>query len=712
MAKAKFILFTLALSSCLSYQALGQVNSVLASGTWIKLAVDNDNIYQLTFADFQSFGLDPASIDPTTIRIFGNGGGMLPQANDVSRPYDLEEVSVTVSGQDDGVFDPEDYVIFYGQGADYLEYDSAANSFNYQKHVFSDLNYYYLNVNQSPGKRVDSLPFISGGTIESSAFSAYVHEIEQFNILHSGRQWFGEKFDLQTTQSFTTGVTNIDPNSSIKVVSSVMSASNQNATFKININGNEIGAQSIDANPQGTYATKGKVATDIFTISKASINDTPIEVSYTFEKESGVGYLDYFIIHTQNILDFSGNPLMFYAGDHTVSANITYSIANCPDNLSLWDISNHNEAHKVDYTQTGTTITFNASSANKKFILFNPNSELASPVEAEEVENQNLHTTLATDLLIITPPIFELNANEIAQMREAEGLSVRISLSSQVYNEFSSGKPDITAIRDYAKYLFENAGLKYLLMFGKGTYDPKNILESGLNHLVIYESRNSLQPLATYGSDDYLGFLEDNEGEWTENSNGDHTMDIGVGRIPATTEAEAMNYVTKLNNYTQKDAVGDWRKQVTFVAENGDQNLHQRDAERLATLIDTTYAHFNTKKVYVDAFPIEVNPGSKRAPQVNEEIYYTINNGSLIINYTGHGNENQWANTRIFDKNVIDSLLNKSYLPLFVTATCEFGRHDDIGARSGGEELIVKNEMGAIELLLLQGQFSPVLTIN
>ena len=281
-------------------------------------------------------------------------------------------------------------------------------------------------------------------------------------------------------------------------------------------------------------------------------------------------------------------------------------------------------------------------------------------------------------------------------MREAEGLSVRISLSSQVYNEFSSGKPDITAIRDYAKYLFENAGLKYLLMFGKGTYDPKNILESGLNHLVIYESRNSLQPLATYGSDDYLGFLEDNEGEWTENSNGDHTMDIGVGRIPATTEAEAMNYVTKLNNYTQKDAVGDWRKQVTFVAENGDQNLHQRDAERLATLIDTTYAHFNTKKVYVDAFPIEVNPGSKRAPQVNEEIYYTINNGSLIINYTGHGNENQWANTRIFDKNVIDSLLNKSYLPLFVTATCEFGRHDDIGARSGGEELIVKNEMGAI----------------
>ena len=108
MAKVKILFLTLALYSCLNNQALGQSNSVLASGTWIKLAIDTDNIYKLTYADFESYGLDPTSIDPASIRIFGNGSGMLPQANSVSRPSDIEEVSVIVSGQDDGVFDQGD----------------------------------------------------------------------------------------------------------------------------------------------------------------------------------------------------------------------------------------------------------------------------------------------------------------------------------------------------------------------------------------------------------------------------------------------------------------------------------------------------------------------------------------------------------------------------------------------------------------------------
>ncbi len=694
MAKTKIFIFMLFLLISLNYDTFSQ-NSVLASGTWIKLPVSTNKIYKISFTDLQSYGLNPAVIDPSTIRIFGNGGGMLPQANNITRPVDLNEIAIAVIDQNDGTFDTDDYILFYGSGPDVLEYDSISKSFIYQNHLFTEQNYYYLNFNQSPGKRVNNPPGQSGGAIITNAYDIYVHENELINILHSGRQWFGELFDLETSQSFNTGLIEIESNTDIKLISAVMSSSLQPANFKVELNGIQIGNQSIVSNPEGTYATKGTMAIDTFTVNKNSIDNSPLELTYTFQKEFGVGYLDYFLLQVRNRLKYTGEPLSFYLGDLADLANITLSIADCPEGLTIWDISNHDSVANIPFTQNGSVITFNTSNASSKFILFDP-LDIPSPESNKQIENQNLHASSSTDLLIVAPDIFQSQALTVANLRTAEGLAVKVVTPEQIYNEFSSGMPDITAIRDYAKYLFDNANLKYLLILGKGTYDPKDILASQLNKVPIYESRNSLQPLATYGSDDYLGFLEDNDGEWAESAAGNHTLDIGVGRIPAINVAEANNFVNKLVKYQNSSAIGSWRKEVLFIAENGDLNIHQRDAERLATLIDTTYALFNTKKIYVDAYPIVVNPGSKRAPQTNDAIFNAINSGTLIVNYTGHGNEAQWANTRIFDRNVIDSLENNKFLPLFVTATCEFGRHDDTGARSGGEELIIKNITGAV----------------
>ena len=699
MAKTKMFVFILLGLGSLDYDTFGQSNSVLASGTWIKFSTSSNSIYKITYTDLQSYGLDPASIDPVTIRIFGNGSGMLPQANSTTRPIDLNEIAIAVIDQNDGAFNSADYILFYGSGPDVVEYDSISKAFRYQNHLFSEENYYFLNFNQSSGKRIDSLASQADGTILTDAYKVYVHENELNNILHSGRQWFGELFDLETSQSFNSGLSEITSNSDIKLISSVMSSSFQDANFKIDLNGVQIGNQSIAGNPTGTYATKGTLAIDTFSLNKNTIDNNPLELTYTFQKEFGVGYLDYFLLQAKTNLKYTGEPLSFYLGDLADLTNITFSISDCPLGLTLWDISSLNSVSNIPYTQNGSIITFNTSNSSSKFILFDPITAQNSPENNQQVENQNLHSSSPTDLLIVAPSIFQIQANTLANLRSAEGLDVQVVTPEQIYNEFSSGMVDITAIRDYAKYLYDNANLKYLLIFGKGTYDPKDILDSQLNKIVIYESRNSLQPLATYGSDDYLGFLEDDEGDWNESSSGDHTLEIGVGRIPATSEIEANNYINKLIKYQNNSAVGSWRKDVVFVAENGDQNIHQRDAERLATLIDTTYALFNTRKIYVDAYPIEVNPGSKRAPLTNDAIFDAINRGTLIINYTGHGNEAQWANTRIFDRQVIDSLENNWFLPLFVTATCEFGRHDDIGERSGGEELIVKNVMGAIAII-------------
>ena len=676
-----------------------QGQSVLSSGSWVKLGVSSSGVYKFTFADLQSFGIDPTSIDPATLRIFGNGGGMLPQANSATRPNDLEEMAIKVVGEEDGSFDTNDYLLFFADGADLIWYDTLANSFEYQHHSFTDTNYYFLNYNQSQGKRILDSAIMSSGSSFVTAYKIYSHETDQTNILHSGRQWFGEKFDIETVQTFNTGVKNIADGSIIKIISSVMSTSLQPANFKLQLNGIEIGNQAIAANPNGTYATKGTVALDTFNILKSNISSDPLELTYTFEKDFGIGYLDYFLIQTTNNLLYEGEPLYFYTGELVSQGNKTFLINNCPEGLTLWDISDHNKTSNIPYTQSGNTISFNANNKNLRFVLFNDSGLQNKPISNQYIANQNLHAITNVDLLIVAPDIFLSQANFIANLRASEGITAIVATPEQIFNEFSSGKPDITAIRDFARLLYNNAGLRYLLMFGKGTFDPKDVLQSDLQKLPIYESRNSLQPLATYGSDDYLGFLEDNEGEWTESSAGDHTLDIGIGRIPAATPEEADNYIYKLSTYKEQQTIGPWRKNVVFVAENGDQNIHQRDAERLATLIDTTYANFNTNKVYIDAYPIEVNPGNKRAPMVNQVIYDKIQSGTLIMNYTGHGNEIQWANTRVFDKNVIDTLTNDYVLPLFVTATCEFGRHDDTSERSGGEELLVKKKTGAIAMI-------------
>jgi len=697
MALSKYLVFTLLGLAGVAFTATGQSNSVLANGSWIKLGVSEDNIYKISYLDLQSYGIDPTILDPRKIRLFGNGGGMLPQANSAARPIDLNELAIFVVGEDDGSFNTEDYILFHGSGPDMVKFDTLSNSFSYQNHLFTNTNYYFLNIEQTNGLRWTDIPSVSGGSISESAYKIYVHEVEETNLLHSGRQWFGEKFDLETVQQFETINDEIDAGSTIKMVSSVMSTSLQNASFKIQMNNQEIGTQAIDGNPDGTYATKGTVALDTFSINETLIGSSPLQVTYTFEKEFGVGYLDFFTLQYKAVLKYKGEPLVFHSGDIPAIGNITFSIADCPPDLILIDISHHNQTFIINYNQSGSNITFNNTSKSKKYILFDPDISLMSrPSPSILVDNQNLHGTSTVDLLIVANDIFESQAETLADLRESEGLTVRIVSPTQIYNEFSSGKPDIVAIRDYAKYLYDYAGLKYLLIFGKGTYDPKDILESQLNQIPIYESRNSLQPLATYGSDDFLGFLEDDEGEWLESRLGDHTMDIGVGRIPAINEEEASNYVNKLIKYNNKEALGNWRQDVVFVAENGDRNLHQRDAERLATLVDTTYSVFNTSKIYVDSYQIEVNPGSTRAPQANKAIYDAIHQGALIINYTGHGNEVQWAKSRIFDKNVIDSLENDYFLPLFVTATCEFGRHDDTGERSGGEDLLVKSEAGGI----------------
>ena len=695
------IVFTSIIFLCLfNIQGMAQTHSVLSSGKWYKLAVTESNIYSISGAYLENNGITISEIEPEKIRVYGHPSGMLPQANDAFRYSDPEELAIWIEDGGDGSFDSTDRILFWANGPDDIGYDETTDVVTYENNIFSDTSYFFLNLNQAIGKRVTQagLPDGSYPTIISNL--AYdIHEVDQTNILSSGREWYGEAFNSDLNQTFETNISNWISGSEAKITSSVMASSYEQSTFKVSVNGSEVGNHLMSSIPNSQYSIKGQEDTKTFTFTLSSANSNNLEVNYIFEKQSGLGYLNYFLIQTEQNLAYNGSSLQILVPQQTDNISLL-EISNANPDLLLWNVADFGNTKQIPVSIESGMLTANIASDTTSWLCaFGLNAELKEPYFISSLTNQDLHANTHTDLLIVTAPEFLNEAEELKSYKISMGINTVVATTNQIYNEFSSGKQDVTAIRDFARYLYQNAGLKHVLLFGKGTFDYKNILEDNLSFVPIYESRNSLSPLYTYGSDDYLAFMEENEGRWEENFSGDHIMDIGVGRLPIKSKEEAQAVVNKIKIYNRKEVIGQWKKKIVFVAENGDGNLHQSDAEKLSTLIDTTYQAFNPKKIYVDAYPIEVYPSKTLAPLVNEAIDETINEGGFIINYTGHGNEEQWAKSNIFNTETINNLNNAPLLPLFVTATCEFGRHDDTDVVSGGEDLVVKEGAGAIGMI-------------
>jgi len=281
-------------------------------------------------------------------------------------------------------------------------------------------------------------------------------------------------------------------------------------------------------------------------------------------------------------------------------------------------------------------------------------------------------------------------------------LSVTITNINDIYNQFSSGNQDISSIRNFIKYIYNISSkkLKYVILFGDCSYDYKYRVPNNTNFIPIYQSYNSSNNIYSFSSDDYFGFLESDEGIWIENLNGDHDLEVSIGRIPSNNISEAKDYVDKLYLYSQKNKVkGDWKKNIYLISDDGDNNVHQNDAENHFNLLNEQNPEYNIRKIYLDNYKQEVIDGVKVSPQTKFKVDEAIERGSLIVNYIGHGNEFFWTEEKILDDNSIYNWNNRSKLPLFITATCEFGKFDDPLITSGGELLLNKGNGGAIALL-------------
>ncbi len=685
--------------------SFAQESSVLANGKWVKMSFATAGVYKIDRSVLTDMGFDPVQIDPANLAIYGNGGGMLSQSNAVERVQDLHENAIYVHGGLDGIFNSEDYILFYVDAVSARSFDDKDQTFSFEKNLYTDQVSYFITVKNTAGKRIASNPNLGTGFPLIETYNKLIwHEEDLFNILGSGREWYGERFDSQNEKTFDLSLDGLAATGTIGIYTKAMAQSFLSSSMTVELDGNQIGQLNFNSIANARYTRKGNDKNRTWSVPAAGRSSLS-NLKFTFDRNgstSALAYLDEFILDVPAQLQLSNEQTPFRSVQSLENGISTYQISNTTAESMIWNISNPLDPslQESDFS-TGLNSFGDFSDRLKEYVVFNP-SEISLVTSFEPLENQDLHGMSSPDFIIISHQDFLSQAQRLADFRQSnDGLETTVVDLTSIYNEFSSGNQDISAIRDFIRYMYNQSGkLKYVLFFGRGSYDYKSRIDQNTNFTPTYEARNSIDPLNSFSSDDFFGFLDEDEGEWVESAIGDHILDIGIGRIPATSPEDAEIAIDKIINYqTSSQTLGDWRSRLLFVADDGDNNIHQRDADQLATLVDTTYDDFNVHKLYLDAFEQERQPTGEFSPSAQQSLLNSIEQGVLVLNFTGHGAETGWMQERVLTLELIDEMSNIDNLPLLVTATCEFGRNDDPSIISGAEKMLFKDDGGAIALI-------------
>jgi hypothetical protein len=690
-------------------------SSVLASGEWFKLAVTQSGIHKITYQNLKNLGVDIDNIDPRNLRLYGNGAGQLPFLNSSARIDDLKENAIYVEGEADGQFNQNDFILFFGQKQVTWTYNTATGVFNHSVNEYSDTTYYFLTASMPAGKRIQQRASSSSSPTQTitSFDERDFHEADLYNFLKSGREWYGENFDLQHTQhAFDFHIPNIicsaaDP---LKISAAVIGRSfSDEGHFNVYCN-------NLLADSKTTAVTNTSVTADFAkgNILAGSINSCPstfpVSMNFSCTDQSASGWLDYIEINARRSLDFngSGDQLLFRDVRSVGTTNIgQFEIANTTSSTKIWDISDPLNVIEQLPSQ-GTGVFIYPTDIIREYIAFNGTS-FPSPFLIGRMGNQNLHAMQQAEMIIVTNPKFLSEATRLAEFhRTNDGYDVNVATTTQIFNEFSSGSQDVCAIRDFIKMFFDRSVSpadmpRFALLFGDASYDNKFRVSNNTNFVTSYESELSLNQTTTYISDDFFGLMDDNEGIWSPWGSAE-LMDVSVGRLPvkSTVEAEAM--VNKIIAYSTPSAasvsaesnLSDWRNIVAFVGDDQDNNTHFSQSESLAVGVRAEYPVYNIDKIYLDAYKQISTPGGQRYPDARTAIVNRVQRGALLMTYIGHGGELGWGHERVLEVEDINGWTNFKHMPAFLTATCEFSRPDDPGRTSAGELVILNPNGGGI----------------
>lgn len=679
-------------------------NSPLATGAWYKIAVSQTGLHKIDYNLISKLGAG-GSISSANIRVFGDGGNMLPEDNSVARKSNLTENAIWVNDGGDGVFNEGDYVIFYAKGPTGWTADMTNKVFTHTKNLYEDKGYYFLNFDVAASKRVNAVESDANPNVTVTSYNDYaLYENDINSPLQYGKTWWGEDFGTQgskvNNRSFDIDLGSVPGDASFRTVMGCRSAGY--SQFTIAHNGQTVGTYSLGPMSTDDYGSPMTTEDAKWNSSGISGNQN-IKLTFQPGAGDGTGYLDFIEVNMRKSLAFGGNAITFRDINSVSASNIaSYQLANADGNTQVWDVTDPWEPVRINGTLSGSTYSFSRKAdVLHEFAAFK-STDLPVPEPAGKVDNQNLHGEELTDYIIVTHPNFLPAAEELANFhRQRSNMKVLVTTPQKIYNEFSSGRQDISGIRDFVRMFYDRAGTdtaqmpKYLLLFGDASYDYKDRVSNNTNFVPTFESAQSLNNLGNYCGDDFFGFLDDNEN--IEKTGIANTLDVGVGRLPVKSLEEANNFVNKVKHYKSPASLGAWRLSATIIADNEDgAGPHMEDGEIMDATVQTNSNIYNATKVYQDAIPMVSTPGGTRAPEANKMINDQVFKGTLLLNYSGHGNTEVLSHERIITQDDWNSWKNFDKMPFSVTATCDFGQFDQPQYVSAGEQIVLKKDGGVI----------------
>lgn len=675
--------------------------SVLSEHTWYRLSVTKEGAHQLDYATLQDMGIDMSGLNPKKIRLFGNPSGALPEKNAVSRPDDLTEMAIWVTGAEDGSFDEGDLVLFYGQEPTrWVLVDHNKETYRRERNYYSDTTYYYLCVDSRiDGQRVGEKPTlpVENTTTVISDFPDFVwHEEELFSPYSIGQNWFGE----QITSGDSTFVIpfvfpNLMKNKALTVHSQVLGRIKKSNNMHYNawVNDNHV-ADNVVISYYRDHEY-GKLSTINKQIMLDS-DDVLFELSFAPFPSASL-FLDYVEIYGWRQLKRSNDNFLFrlmpsqFGDDRSA-----IWVQNVNADFWLWEVTSPMQPVVQDGVLSGGNLVFATDEkTEKRYVLFKPEAAFHI-ANWTSLHNQNLHAISEADNLILTSPIFFEQAQALADYHsKKDGLTSIVVDVNEIYNEFSTGTPDPSGIRDFVRMVYRRSSgrLKYLTLFGRASFDFRNIKGIGQNYVPTYETMENPQYELSFCADDFFAMMDDNEGE-----NCEGRVDIGVGRISVSTVEEAETMLRKIKHYDDLAAShGEWKADMLLMADD-EKTSYVNYNESLCLRIDTLCPALTQKKLYCGAYPLQSTSSGMVNPGANADLMRAFDEGLLALFYNGHGGVKGLTGENVFANADINALANYDKMPFVYTATCEFTKYDNPLLVSAGEQLVLNPHGGSVAL--------------
>lgn len=661
-------------------------SSVLSTGKWAKVRVKTSGMKMLSNAALKQMGFT----DPSKVSVYGNGGEQLPFDNNKLRPDDLVRQPVVRT---------PDGILFYAEGVVTWTYNQTYSRFLGNANTMSEYSYYFLTdagqPSDEPARHVAQSSVSMSTSIGNSR--GYFEE-NVSNLLNSGREWYGPRI------TSAKGPVDIDipmpsrtsPSQNLKITMRLIGRSGSELPYTLSLNGEDVVSGTVaKSNLSGSGVSDyAKAVTRNLSVKSADTDNVKLRLSVDFNTSTDCVWLDYISVTSEASLDMANaSQYSFrYLNTFTRSGATEYRLKHVKKGTRVWNVADLTNIEEVDVTVAGDSLLMvHDNGSRTEFVAFDPSASFEAPEYVGPVANQNLHGIDNAQYIIVTHADFLEQANRLAEIhRNNQGLNVVVAECEQIYNEFSSGKRDVSAIRDFIKMVYDRdgsweTGLRYVLLFGDGSFDNLTVGSSNEgNKIPTYQSANSIHEAQTYVTDDFFGWMDDSEGS----SDTGARMDIGVGRFPCRTLAEATALVDKSEIYLTSLDPGAWKTQVSVVADDGDKNEHLMNAEALAQIIENMQPGLTVNRIFLESYAATTTSTGVVYAGAHNDFTNAVNNGSLFLDYVGHGGSTALTDDGLFKQKDIVNWTNKHRLPMFVTAACDFGPFDVAKTSSGEESLM------------------------